>query len=292
MTKSAQSMNADPDKRKEMFQPVNDPIKPHSQVSAFIEILGFNEMLKNKEIPKLQVFFERVGHQIYNIRKKNYSWGFRVIEPEFLNFCGYMVLISRLYKEDDLSELNSIVFKLFTEFNNIILSAALHMHIPIRGIIRIGETYRGTLISRKPALVSGKDPLILADLLKVFTFGEIFPDGFTEGLIPAVEIPYHFGDCLNNSLAELPNIDSVGIFMPTGHLFDKTADVTILSNMIAETEVNGKDYFACNWKAWMKEQSDCSVENILAFAEEESSKRNSPHAGKWKSLIEYSENLS
>jgi hypothetical protein len=285
-------MNENNDKGQEVFRPVNDPIKPRAQVSAFIEILGFEEMLEKKEISKLQVFYERVGQEIYNTRKKNYSWGFRVIEPEFLNFCKNMILISRLYREEDLADLDSVIFKLFIEFNNIVLSTALHMHLPVRGIIRIGETYRGTVISRKPAVVSGKDPLILADLLKVFTIGEIFPDGFTEGLIPAVEIPFHFGDCINKSVAELPNIDAIGIFMPALKKPDKLTDVTILSNMMVRTKVGGKEFFACNWKAWMNEHEDCSAENVIAFAEEQSSNRESPHAGKWKNLVAYSRQLS
>ncbi|HER08853.1 MAG TPA: hypothetical protein ENO20_08095 [Bacteroides sp.] len=288
MTQSTRPGNGDAGREKEIFQPSNDLIKPHSQVSAFIEILEFDDLIKNKEIAKIQVFFERIAQEIYENRKKNYTWGFRVIEPEFLNFCKRIVLISKLYKEQDLTELNSVIFKLFVEFNNIVLSTALQMHIPIRGIIRIGDTYRGVVTSKKPALISGKDPLILADLLKVFTFGEIFPEGFTEGLIPAVEMPYHFGYCLGESVAELPNIDAVGIFMPAGHLFDKTADVTILSNMIVETEVHGKDYFACNWKTWIHEHSGSSVEQILAYAAVESEQDDSPFASYWKHFIEYS----
>ncbi len=271
-----------------IFQPVNDPIRPHSQVSSIIEIVGFDEMVERGEISTLQVFFERIGQEVYNSRKKNYSWGFGVIEPEFLNFSEHVVLVSKLYKEENLFDLNSVIFKLFTEFNNIILSTALHMHLPIRGIIRIGDTYRGTLKSKKPALISGKEPLILSDLLKVFSIGEIFPSGFSEGLIPAVDMPYHFGKSLTRSFKEVYDLDSVGIFMPVSHNRDKTADVTILSNMVVEVEVQGKKWFACNWHEWMVEHETCSPDNILAFAEVEAANGSSPHASKWKSLVEYS----
>jgi hypothetical protein len=237
------------------------------------------------------VFLERIGQEIYNTRKKNYSWGFKVIEPEFLNFSEHMVLVSKLYNEENLMDLNSVVFKLFTEFNNIILATALHMQIPIRGIIRIGNTYRGSLMSKKPAVVTGKDPLILSDLLKVFSIGEIFPNGFSEGLIPAFEMPYHFGESLTRSFKEVYEFDSIGIFMPMEHNRDKTADVTILSNMMVETVVNGKKWLACNWKEWMGDKSDCSIETIHAYASAEAEDTSSPHAEKWKSLIDYSARL-
>ena len=276
---------------KSIFQPANDPIKPHSQVSSCIEILDFDEMVANGEISKIQVLYERIGQEIYHTRKKNYSWGFKIIEPEFLNFSERIVLISKLFKEEHLFDLNSVIFKLFTEFNNIIVSAALHMHIPVRGIIRIGDTYRGHVKSRKPAVVSGKDPLILSDLLKVYSIGEIFPTGFSEGLIPAMDMPYHFGKSLSKSSVEIANMESIGVFMPVEYNKDKTADVTILSNMIVETEVNGQKYYACNWKEWMSEHSDCFSDNIIAFAESEAKNSASPHAKKWKSLISYSAKL-
>lgn len=274
----------------QVFQPVNDPIQPHRQLSACIEIIGFNEMLANGEIDKIQVFYENIGQEIYNARKKNYSWGFRVIEPQFLNFSERIILATRLYREETLADLNSVVFKLFTEFNNIILSSALHMHIPIRGMIRIGETYRGAVRSRKPAVMSGKDPLILSDLLKVFSINEIFPNGFSEGLIPAVDVPFHFGAGICQSFQDITKLESIGIFMPKEFNMESAADVTILSNMMAETKIEGEEILACNWKEWMNERIDCSSDNIMAFAESEA-KSKGLNAKKWQSLIDYSVDL-
>ena len=272
------------------FEPVNDPIQVRSQLTACIEILNFDDLLQKGEINTIQVFYESIAQEIYNTRKKNYTWGFRVIEPEFRNFMGNLVLVSKLYKEENLYDLNSVIFKLFTEFCNIILSTALHMHIPIRGMVHIGENYMGKLKSRKPAVISGNDPLILSDLLKVFTLNEIFPTGYRDGLIPAVHMPFHFGQGLCQSKEQLESVESIGIFMSQEFNQDKMADVTILSNMMAEAEVNGMKCFACNWKEWMSEHLDCSPENIIAFAEAESA-GSGPHAKKWQSLVNYTEYL-
>ena len=274
-----------------IFKPVNDPIKSHSQVSSCIEILGFHDMVARGEMSTIQVFYEKIAQEIYNARKKNYSWGFKVIEPEFFNFSDQMVLVSSLFKEEHLADLNSVVFKLFIEFNNIILASALHMHIPIKGIIYMSKAYRGTVKSRKPALVSGKDPLILADLLKVFSIGEIFPNGFSDGMIPAVDIPFNFGLLQSKSRAELNSLESVGIFMQVEYSKDPITDVTILSNMMVETEVNGQKLFACNWKEWMNEHIECSTDNIIAFAEAEGRKNAAPFSKPWKSLANYSAHL-
>jgi hypothetical protein len=279
------------DSDKNVYQTFSEPIEPHSQVSSCIDILNFREMIQSGEISRIQVFYERIVQEIYNTRKKNYSWGFRVIEPDFNNFSERMVLVSKLYREEELKDLNSVVFKLFVEFNNIILSTALHMHIPIRGIIQIGDAYRGNIRSRRPAVVSGKDPLILSDLLKVFSIGEIFPTGFSEGLIPAVDIPFHFGADLCGAYTELHSIESIGIFMPLDFNRDNTADVTILSNMMVKAEVNGEHCFVCNWKEWMSEHTDCSTENVIAFAESEAAKPSDSHGKKWHSLVRYSVHL-
>ncbi len=269
-------------------QQVTDSITSHSQVSSYIQIPGFHEMVANGETETIQLFYERVAQEIYNARKQNYSWGFSVIEPEFINFSDQIVLISKLYKEEHLTDLNSVIFKLLIEFNNIILACALQMHIPIQGIIRIGNSYRGSAKSRKPVLVSGKDPLILSDLLKVFTFGEIFPNGFTEVLIPAAAVPYHFGESLSKSVLDLKDLDdTTGIFMPVDYKKDSTTEVTILSNKLVEVNINGKDLFVCNWKEWMQEHDDFSPEDILEYAKAESEQSASPQAGNWKSLVRY-----
>lgn len=278
------------DPNKQVYQPSNDPIQPHTQLSSCIEILGFHQMVANNEIEKIQVFYERIGQEIYNARKKNYSWGFRVIEPQFLNFSERLILVARVYKDDGLADLNSVVFKLFAEFNNIILAAALDMHIPIRGMIRLGETYRGAVRSRKPAVMSGKDPLILSDLLKVFTLNEIFPNGFSEGLIPAVDVPFHFGAGICQSFTDITNLESIGIFMPAELNINGIADVTVLSNMMAEIKIDGAEYYACNWKEWMIERSECSSENILAYAESVV-KSSGAESKKWQDLISYASKL-
>ena len=59
---------------------------------------------------------------------------------------------------------------------------------------------------------------------------------------------------------------------------------------MAETKLLGEGYYACNWKEWMTERSDCSPDNILAFAETEA-RASGPHTKKWQSLIDYSVNL-
>lgn len=277
MTKADQSI----------FTPVNDPIQAISEVISIIEIQGFHDLVKKGEVSTIQVFFERIAQEIYNTRKKNYSWGFRVIEPEFLNFSNRMFLSSKLYFDEDLSDLNSVVFKLFTEFNNIILSTALHMHIPVKGIIRIADTYKGTVQSRKPALVSGKEPLILSDLLKVFSFGEIFPHGFSSGMIPAVDMPFHFGESLSQMEEDLDAIESLGIFMPLEYRENKATEVTILSNMMTVTEISGKMLFTCNWKEWMKAYLNCSPDNIIAYAELAGKDKENVFSKYWQNLVEY-----
>lgn len=278
-------------KDKSIFQPVNDPVKPQSQLISCIEILGFNQLISGGEISTIQVFYEKIAQEIYNTRKKNYTWGFKVIEPEMLSLSNKLYLTSRLYFDKDLTDLNSVVFKLFIEFNNIILSTALHMHLPVKGIIRMGNVYSGTVTSRKPALVSGKEPLILGDLLKVFSFGEIFPHGFSSGMIPAVEMPYHFGENLSQLEADLEGINAVGIFMPLEYRNNPATEVTILSNMLRATEVDGKGLFVCNWKEWMSSYRECSSDNILAFAEVAGKDKKQAYSDCWQNLVNYSSDL-
>jgi len=104
-------------------------------------------------------------------------------------------------------------------------------------------------------------------------------------------MPFHFGESICKSIADIEAMESVGIFMPTEQMKDKIADVTILSNMIVETEINGQKALACNWKEWMSEHAGCSADNIYAFAEAEAGNTKSPYSARWKSLLEYSARL-
>jgi len=79
--------------------------------------------------------------------------------------------------------------------------------------------------------------------------------------------------------------------MPVEFNRNSIADVTILSNMMAETEIGGEKYYACNWKEWMSEHSACSADNILVFAQSEIKEPSGPYAKNWQSLIDYSPSL-
>ena len=64
-------------------------------MSSCIQITGFDQMVSEGKISTIQVFYERIAQEIYNTRKKNYTWGFKVIEPDFLNFSNRIILVSK-----------------------------------------------------------------------------------------------------------------------------------------------------------------------------------------------------
>ena len=103
--------------------------------------------------------------------------------------------------------------------------------------------------------------------------------------------PVHPNERLTLVLEELTRIKSVGIFLPEMCGRDKITDVTILSNMITKTEIDGRKWFACNWKQWMNEHEDCSPENIIAFAEEQAANGNGEDGLMWRNLVVYSSRL-
>jgi hypothetical protein len=106
-------------------------------------------------------------------------------------------------------------------------------------------------------------------------------------MIPAVDMPFHFGESMSQMEEDLEAIESLGIFMPLEYRENKATEVTILSNMMTVTEVNGKMLFTCNWKEWMSAYLECSPDNILAYAELAGKDKENPFAKYWQSLVNY-----
>jgi hypothetical protein len=61
--------------------------------------------------------------------------------------------------------------------------------------------------------------------------------------------------------------------------------------MLTEIDLGKQKIFACNWKEWMKGQSDCSPDNIIAFAESEAGSGKGIQARRWQSMLDYSAQL-
>ncbi|HYW96845.1 MAG TPA: hypothetical protein VE870_14720, partial [Bacteroidales bacterium] len=90
-----------------------------SALMAVVEILNYDHFLQTDRLHELHKFYEELTYEVYHMRLKNYGYGFEVIQPEINIVSDRIYFSSRLYLEDDVPELNMMVFKIFTDTLNL-----------------------------------------------------------------------------------------------------------------------------------------------------------------------------
>ncbi|MFW5820757.1 MAG: hypothetical protein ACOCWA_05670 [Bacteroidota bacterium] len=241
---------------------IRDPVSA-SRVTAIIELMEFSDLVKEDNIKYLNDFYHDLSQEMYFARRQNYCLGLRVLEPEIQIVSERIILTSPLFLEKDLPELSSVAFKVFVDFCNLILSVALKHEIALKGMGNIGENFRGMVFSGNMTRAQARESMVLSDILKVFTFEEIFPEGFGQKIMPPVNIPYFYGEDISNSITQLSSVNDIGIFMPLDILENSCTEITVYSEMLVEQKVGRKKMYACNWKTWVeKNPENHSLEEI------------------------------
>lgn len=280
-------MNKKSDTFREYEPEINSDIENHEYITCFIDLIEFDELVIRDNTNILIQFFEKLTGEIYHTRTKNYAWGYRMIEPRFIATGSSLILYSRLYKEKQLHDLNSMIVKLFIEYCNIITACALSLELPVCGGISIGELYTGKSNSHHPELMAMENPMVMADLLKIYSLSEIFPEGMHETIIPAYNLPFFFGKALSLAKKTSLEIDSVGIFMPAEFEKDVSTEISILSDMLLEVKLNGQTFYASNWISWVKmNENEFSMDDILMSARKNESEARDK---RWQNFFNYME---
>lgn len=262
-------------------------ISNQSALTSVVEIMNFRYFHDLDKFHELNLFYEELAQEISYSRQKNYRFGFRVIEPEIVIISDKIYLFSRLFLEKNLPELSSMAFKLFVEYCNMILAVGFHHEIALRGFAGIDQGYRMTASSGGPARSTSKENLVLSDMLKVFHFDEIFPEGVGQALIPPARIPVMHSYRVLNSQKFLEEIPAVGIYFPESLRNFPLAEISIFSDMLSEVNLSGKKLFAANWQNWADSHPEnFPMEEIKASLKRQVESSESGLGSFWKNYIE------
>ncbi len=225
-------------------------LSPRSALTGVIEIMNYNYFLEFDKFHELKLFYDELAQEIYFSRVQKCSYGLRVIEPEIRILSDRIYILSFLYLEDDLPEMSSMGFKLFVETCNMLLAVALKHELALRGFAGIDQCINIQASSGSPIQPSKKDNLVLSDVLKVFPFEEIFPEGMDQKFITPVNLQVFHSNNFLNATRLLSEINSVGIFMPINIKNYPAAEIAIYADLLIETKLEGKKLFVANWFNW------------------------------------------
>lgn len=236
---------------------------PRSSLTGVIEIMNYNYFVESDKFHELQSFFDELAEEIYYSRLQKYNLGLGVAEPEIGILSDRIYIFSPLYLENDLPEMSSMVFKLFVELCNMLLAIALKHEVAIKGFAGIDQCIKTLATSGNPCRSSKKDTILLADVLKVFSFEEIFPAGLGQKFIPSFDLPVFHANNFLNANRLLSEITSIGIFMPDDIRNYPAAEISIFSDLLIETSLAGKKIFLANWSDWAdKHHEDFPIEEV------------------------------
>lgn len=237
---------------------------PHSALTAVIEILNYQSSLEAGKFNPLPDFFSELANEIYSTKWKNYNHSYSAILPEIRIEADRIYLYSPLFLEKNLPDLSNLVFQLFVEFCNMLLAIALKHEIALRGIAGIDEVTKSKIYSGSVTRSKKKDTLMLGDMLKVFSFEEIFPEGIGEVFIPPVVISVYQSNILMRANHLLSEIKAVGIYWPEDILNYPAAEVSIYSDLLIETSINSRKMYAASWNNWVKKNPESFSEKDLS----------------------------
>ncbi len=234
----------------------DENLTPRSALTGVIEIMNYNYFLELDKFHELQSFFNELAKEFYFSSLQKYNLGLKIIEPEIRILSDRIYIFSPLYIENNLPEMSSMAFKLFVESCNIILAVALKHELAIRGFAGIDQCIKILASAGDSFRSSKKDSLLLSDVIKVFSFDEIFPEGMGQKFIPAVDLPVFHANNFFHANQLLSEIKAIGIYMPDDIRNFPAAEITIYSDHLIETTLEGKKIFLANWANWAEKHSE------------------------------------
>ena len=260
---------------------------PRSGLTAVLEIMEYEQLVKSEKFHVLESFFTDLAVEIHASQRDHYRRGFGVIRPEFRIVSNHIYMYSFLYLEKNVPDVSSMIFNLFVETCNMVLAVALKHEIAIRGFAGIDELLNSEVSSGSPGWLEKNDTLMLWDMLKVFSFEEIFPEGLEKVMIPAAALSVvHAGNFFHADRL-LADIDAIGIYIPENIMNYPSAELAIYSDLLIETTLNDKKMFAASWDNWANKHPDDFPVNKVRESIKRLSKRAESKLSKyWKNFSE------
>lgn len=254
-----------------------------SVLTAVVEIMNYNYFLELDKFHELQLFYEELVDEIFNMRQQNFSYGFEMVQPEITILSDRIYLYTNLYLEDDVPELNTMVFKLFVETLNLLLAVGLKHDLAIRGFAGPDTGIKSITPSGVAVRPVKKDNLVLTDMLKVFRFDQIFPEEGDQKIATTFISSSLHSTRFHQASNLLKEINAIGIYFPEEIRNCPYAEVSIYSDMLIETKLQDNMRYVANWLNWAQKHPDkFPVEDVRGTIIECGKGSEKHHASSWK----------
>lgn len=230
-----------------------DPsIKQH--LVAFLDILGFKNMLEAKEFKKIAELFDEIADTIYHHKRTSnlHAWQ-DVFLPKVFNFSDSFVIYQPLFEKEGRwsHHINSSIFDSFQFVVRDVVATSLRMGVPIRGVVTIGEFYAGEASSIVPEKVYRGPQAYAVHLVEDLGEPVPLPEDYDHKILDAIKLPIHFGQALIDAYVLENTINSIGVFMRESTIdrpfLKPLLELRIARKDFIKTKTNSGTLYAFNW---------------------------------------------
>lgn len=263
-------------------------VEPTPHIVAFIDILGYKDLLRAGKLNHIVALFEELADATYGTYRANNLWGHASFQPTLVNFSDSIILYSRFFDEAERPNLHRTSLQNFFDLCMRLVATALRFHIPVRGAIAVGPFYHGVAKSVLPDSVSrwGGPASYLPLLHEIEAeFGPVtIDDDWEHRVLPPVQFSLHSGTALVDAYQLQEGLPSIGVFLhESASCFQTVAFYTQIERLVRFSVAN-REMLAVNWR---KCYDDEIHDEIDAFISSQAKNPDERIAAKWRSLLRF-----
>ncbi|HYE19750.1 MAG TPA: hypothetical protein VEA69_14970 [Tepidisphaeraceae bacterium] len=222
-------------------------VVPAPHIVAFLDVLGFKNLLRDRKFSLIGVLFEEIADVIYKLQSRAYLHGLTSISPKIQNFSDSVILYSPLHHGDDMWTVNQMIIDEFSRMCSAIIAVGLRLGIPIRGAVSIGDFYAGTALSVTPESTFRFGSPVVSGLLPEALRMRVTKEEYESHIIPAFNLGVHFGDALTEAYLLESSINAIGVFMDGKYAANDTIQVMGRLGAWTPFSIDGRELLVGNW---------------------------------------------
>ncbi|BBO73426.1 hypothetical protein DSCW_08430 [Desulfosarcina widdelii] len=239
-------------------------------IVAFLDILGFKNILQERRYNDINVLFEEIADTIYQYKRRSFlsAWE-NIFYPKVINFSDSIIIYQPLFEKKGTwsFQINHNIFESFQFIVRDVVATSLLAGIPIRGAINVGEFFAGEALSVVPDKVYRGPRMIPTYFIEDLGDPPPIPEDYENKILDAVRLPMHFGDALTDAYLMEGKINSIGVFLPESALKNPLCNSAIQHRIalrdIIKLDVEGKSMYALNWCNRMDYETYLKLEDYI-----------------------------
>lgn len=265
----------------------------NKRIFAFLDLLGFKDLLKNKCWKQINYSIEDISDELYQYRRRSALEGFIELHPSVSNFSDTILLHSPYVDLDTYGTLSHRIWSYLISSIRAVIIGAIRQGIALRGGISVGTLFASEVSPLFPDKVTRHHSSPCYDEVLYQQYKDAFGEepnpgklyNWSNGIVPFPPFNAIYGESLLQAYNVQEGLPAIGVFIDAAeinHIPTQIVDFPPFG--LVKCDIDGKEYYAVNWCFGL--HSD-HLEFIKKLAAHNSRNKNEKVANKWLWLKEF-----